>query len=126
MIFDWSDYLHLAEDLAGRAVVPPSQEAKLRSAISRAYYAAFCKARNFLRDKKGDTRIPSGGEAHRYVRNRFKTSGDKSYKSIGANLNRLRLDRGKADYDDTISNPNSLASASLKRSRQALKILSSL
>ena len=44
MAFDWEDYLSLAKELASRA-----DEAALRSAASRAYYAVFCKARNNLR-----------------------------------------------------------------------------
>ncbi len=54
MSFDWSEYLNLAQELAGKATTPASQEAKLR-AISRAYYAAFVQARNFLRDRDGLT-----------------------------------------------------------------------
>ena len=39
MSFDWSEYLDLARELA------KFSEAGQRSAISRAYYAAFCTAR---------------------------------------------------------------------------------
>ncbi len=52
MSFNWSEYLNLAQELAGRSTEPPNQEARLRSSISRAYYAAFCKARNYLLGKK--------------------------------------------------------------------------
>ena len=44
-MFDWADYLTLAQELATRR----SDEAALRPAVSRAYYAAFCQARNVLR-----------------------------------------------------------------------------
>jgi uncharacterized protein (UPF0332 family) len=49
MMFDWSDYLDLANELAGDIASQTTEEAKLRSSVSRAYYAAFCKARNYLR-----------------------------------------------------------------------------
>jgi len=49
MSFDWADYLTLAQELADQAASSQSTEAKLRSAISRAYYAAFCKESNHLR-----------------------------------------------------------------------------
>jgi len=64
MTFDWSEYLKLAQELAGQTVSPANEEAKLRSSVSRAYYAAFCKARNYLRDIEGCS-IPSTPEAHR-------------------------------------------------------------
>jgi hypothetical protein len=51
MSFDWSKYLNVAKELAGVETSAASQEAKLPAAISRAYYAAFIKARNHLRDK---------------------------------------------------------------------------
>ena len=53
MSFDWSEYLNLAKELANQAIAPANQEAKLRTAISRSYYAAFINARNYLRDKEG-------------------------------------------------------------------------
>lgn len=47
MSFPWSHYLDLAKALAGQETNGvASQEARLRSAISRAYYAVFCTARN--------------------------------------------------------------------------------
>ncbi len=59
MSFDWSEYFRLAFDLDVRARLeanPQAQEAKWRTAISRAYYAAWCKARNKLlsAEKKDD------------------------------------------------------------------------
>jgi len=74
MNFDWSEYSNIASELAGQATASSSAEAKKRGAISRAYYAAFCSARNHLRDKEHDRNIPVGGEAHGYVRKQFKTS----------------------------------------------------
>jgi hypothetical protein len=46
MSFDWADYLKLAEALTQAPTVPGPEEAALRAAMSRAYYAAFCSARN--------------------------------------------------------------------------------
>lgn len=50
MSFSWKDYYILAGQLKQQAADSPQQEAYLRSAISRAYYASFCLARNYLRD----------------------------------------------------------------------------
>lgn len=98
MSFDWSDYLKLANELAPRPINAETQEAKLRCAISRAYYANYCKARNHLRDKEGQV-IPAR-DAHRYVIDVLLNSTERKRKDLGKDLNRLRIDRIKADYHD--------------------------
>lgn len=125
MTFDWSEYLELAQELAGERASLASEEAKLRSSVSRAYYAAFCKARNHLRDIEGQP-IPKGGKAHAYVRDQFKDSTDRSRKKIGNNLDRLRLRRNKADYDDFVSGLSQFAIASLKSTQDVISALNTL
>jgi len=120
--FDWSEYLNLAQEMAGLAVGPSSQDAKLRSAVSRAYYAAFCKARNHLRDKEGH-RIPPSGDAHIYVREQFQNSTDRLRRGMGSTLNRLRIDRNKVDYDDVVKRLPSMTTSVL---RQAARVISDL
>ena len=100
MTFDWAEYLNVAGELAAIPFRPSIAEAKQRSAISRAYYAAFGKARVHLRDIDGDGNIPRGPQAHEYVRLAFKASVDPRRRSIGENLNRLRRARNRADYAD--------------------------
>ncbi len=51
MSFEWSEYLNVAQELIEQAKKASYQEAKVRAAISRAYYAAFGAARNHLRYK---------------------------------------------------------------------------
>ena len=125
MSFDWSEYLDLAQELAGQATSPSSQEAKLRSAISRAYYAAFCTARNHLRDREKHS-IPRGGQAHPYVRDQFKQSPDKVRKKVGENLNRLRIQRNKADYDDILARLPDTAKRAIRRGKRRSSIVGSL
>jgi uncharacterized protein (UPF0332 family) len=84
MSFDWLQYLNVARELAGTATTPANQEAKLRAAISRAYYAAFINARNHLRDKEGIL-IPKTSVAHKYVSDRFESSPDAVRQSLGKN-----------------------------------------
>ncbi len=103
MSFDWSEYLNIARELAGQSTVLSSAEAKKRCAISRAYYAAFCSARNHLRDKDNDLNIPVGGDAHGYVRRQFKTSKDKVRREVGEDLARLVAKRNLVDYKDDIT-----------------------
>ena len=100
MSFDWSQYLRLAEELAGQGTAPSSSEAKLRSSVSRSYYAAYCTARNHLRDVDG-LAIPRD-YAHRFVWETFANSADTSRKQVGADLDRLRIYRNKTDYNDVM------------------------
>ncbi|MCY7383006.1 MAG: HEPN domain-containing protein [Microcoleus sp. CAN_BIN18] len=103
MKFDWSQYLNLAQELAAS-----TEEAKLRSAISRAYYSVFCLARNYLRDIEQDPRLSRNKtydiNDHQYVAEEFIYNRSKSQKitEIGRNLTRLRKIRNQADYEDTI------------------------
>ena len=90
---------------------PFSAEAKKRSAISRAYYAAFCSARNYLRDKEHDQDIRAGGDVHGYVRKQFKTSEDEVAREVGEDLARLVAKRNLVDYDDNIASLTTLDGA---------------
>ena len=98
MTFNWSEYLNLARELAGKSTDVSSEEAKLRSAISRAYYAAFIQARNFLRDRDQIT-IPRE-KTHKYVIEQFQNSADEKRRKLGEKLQRLRDFRNQADYND--------------------------
>jgi len=105
MKFNWSEYLDLAKELAGRKNINVSDEAKFRSSISRAYYASYCKLYSYLRDVEQDDSLPKGEEAHKghiYVRNKFLDSNEEVRIQIGQNLNRLLTHRIKADYYDNI------------------------
>lgn len=125
MTFDWSEYLKLAQELAGHIASPVSQEAKLRSSVSRAYYAAFCSARNYLSDTEGRM-IPSTGQAHVYVRNEFKSSSDRRRKSIGEDLNRLRVRRNKVDYEDSVRGLSSMVIMTLTLAQQVISRVNTL
>jgi hypothetical protein len=96
--FDWSEYLNLANALAGPTSNPSTDEAQLRSAISRAYYANYCIARNHLREKEAHT-IP-WADAHKYVIDQFRNSPDRARRDLGNDLNRLKISRHLADCED--------------------------
>jgi len=125
MSFDWSEYLNLAKELAKQSSSPASEEAKLRSAISRAYYAAFCKARNYLRDVKG-IQMTGSAQDHQIVAKLFKACSDRNWNKVGVNLERLRIDRNKVDYDDSISGLQSMSKVDLALAQQIIAILNRL
>src|SRR5690349_21655344 len=64
MAFDWTHYLTLAQELSGR-----SDEAALRCAIGRAYYAVFCLARNRWIQEHGI--IPLDVNVHNFIWNEY-------------------------------------------------------
>ena len=125
MNFDWSQYFVLAQELAGQPSQPPGEEARLRSAVGRAYYAAFCTARNHLRDKEGHS-IPSSARAHECVIKAFKKGPDTQRCEIGENLARLREHRNKAEYKDLVCGIDKIAAISLQRAARVLSALSGL
>jgi uncharacterized protein (UPF0332 family) len=101
MIFSWKDYYTLAGQLKQQAVDSPQQEAFLRSAISRAYYASFCLARNYLCDSLG--RKSAGiQDDHEFVKSQFRSLPGLDYQTVAENLRRLRGYRNQADYDDEL------------------------
>jgi hypothetical protein len=126
MSFDWSHYLELAKELNTGSSGSPIEEAKLRSAISRAYYAAFCVARNYLRLHRPAVYIPPGGEAHRIVKETFERDPDLVWRSIGIKLGRLRINRGTADYEDTVPGLSALAQLSLIVADEAITKIKAL
>ncbi len=125
MSFDWSQYLNLAKELVGQATTPANQEAKLRDAISRAYYAAFILARNHLRDKEGHA-IPKTGDAHKYVAAQFDISPDRMREKVAKSLKKLRLYRNQADYVDKFPGLVGIAKLAIDLSEDIIANLSRL
>lgn len=124
MSFNWSEYLGLAQQLAGKAQISATQESRLRSAISRAYYAAFILARNYLRDEESIS-IPRQ-EGHKYVIDQFNNDADPTRRGIGESLKRLRYNRNKADYDDTFPNLPTITKRMLKLANKTISDIQSL
>jgi hypothetical protein len=89
---DGRDFLTLAQQLAAAPT-----EAAWRSAVSRAYYAAFHVARQLMEDLK--FAVPRADRAHSHLWLRLSNCGDPQVVAAGRNLNDLRRDRNWADYD---------------------------
>lgn len=89
---NFRDFLQVASELASGPT-----EAHWRSAVSRAYYAAFHVACQLFVDL-GFT-VPRADRAHAYVWLRLTNSGHGDVQNAGLNLNHLRQQRNRADYD---------------------------
>ena len=132
MRFEWSEYLNLAQELAAtNSDSSANREAKLRSAISRAYYSTFCLARNYLRDIEKDPRLFRKNRdinEHQYVAKEFidHPTKNKNMVKIGENLSRLREFRNKADYEDTMFNLQREARNALMLAENIISALSNL
>ncbi len=125
MSFDWAEYLNLADRLVRDKALFTSDEACFRAAISRAYYSAFCAARNRARDRDGLI-VTNTVSDHRLVKDHYERAPDRSRQKIGVWLDRLRLNRNQADYADAISGTVSLCNSSLARAHNVLDKLKTL
>ena len=98
---DWFLYYDLAQEWRRQ-----DGDAYKRSAVSRAYYAMFCTARNELKDAIDDEYSPPEcGSEHKYVWDSYKDDRHpKGTRYIGVLGNRLRRHRNQADYDDVVLN----------------------
>jgi uncharacterized protein (UPF0332 family) len=88
---DARDFLTLAEDLSRG-----STEAEWRTAVSRAYYAAFHVARELL--VQCGFLVPRADPAHSYLWLRLCNCGHLDVQRAGGELNTLRRARNEADY----------------------------
>ena len=89
---NFRDYLTVATRLMAGAT-----EADWRSAISRAYYAAFHVGCDLLRTL--GFRVPRADRAHAFVWLRLSNSGHPDVNQAGSDLNQFRGERNRADYD---------------------------
>jgi uncharacterized protein (UPF0332 family) len=142
MKFNWAEYLELAKELADITSTissdsetdsqPTISEAKLRSSISRAYYAAFCIDRNYLRDVFHEPRLSkartSDTNEYQFVADEFRCNKSKNKKMIviGNDLGRLRQSRNKSDYDDTIYTLEKEVKFSLKIAQNIIEKITEL
>ena len=116
--FRLGEFLDLAAELVRRRGDPAAE----RTAISRAFYAAFHKACDYF-SAQGE-RLTLTGEDHGRVWDWFVRRGDAPSRQVGSAGRRLRDERRRADYDPT-GNP-SLSSDAEYAVRLARRVLSDL
>src|SRR5438876_10299168 len=110
MPFRWSEYLELASELAER-----DEPSALRTAVSRAYYAAFGTAREHL-ELEGRP-LDEGANIHRSVWSLFLSSDTGPRHYIGLDGSRLRAVRNTSDYDAHIPISTQDALKALRKAR---------
>lgn len=96
MAFDWRDYLELADELS-----TSGDEARLRSAVSRAYYAAYHRAR-VVAERRYQFTASAGANKHDQLWKFLKQDGkvqSPRERAAGEDGLNLRDMRAQADYD---------------------------
>lgn len=88
MSFDWIEYYNLAKELSGDESCKANEEAKNRSAISRAYYSAIIQARAKI--SKVRSIKPPFGNTHKWTIDEYRSYPDSRAKRIGAWLKRIK------------------------------------
>jgi hypothetical protein len=123
MSFLWRDYLTVAAALIQARNTFAPAEGRYRAAISRAYYAAYGAARNHARDYEGYSPVPTGRD-HGLVAAHYLAGTTRTHHKIGRILERLLLERHRADYQDDVSQPlRPLARIFHKRAQTSCKSL---
>jgi uncharacterized protein (UPF0332 family) len=118
--FDWREYLNLAKFLLGLKSSEISKEALYRCAVSRAYYSAFCWARNYAQRNLG-FKPTKKTEDHKLVREILAKEG---FIEIVEKLDDLRKWRNSCDYQDVINKDlNSMAFDSIKHAEYIIQFL---
>jgi uncharacterized protein (UPF0332 family) len=105
MKFDWEEFLELARFLLPSPQLgkKPSQaiESKLRSSISRAYYAAYNIADDYARQRLAYSR-PATGADHKALTDHYEylweTTKNELFDNIASELKSMRAKRKQADY----------------------------
>lgn len=123
MSFDWDQYFILAQELVGRQATS-SDEAKKRSAISRAYYAVLLQARAKISKRSGDN-YPRGG-THAWTVKKYKKDPAADAKHIGSRLKRLKKRRERADYEDMVPNLDKEVRSTLTEAKHLLQRIDQL
>jgi uncharacterized protein (UPF0332 family) len=113
---DAREFLRLAETLARG-----TSEVEWRSAVSRAYYAAFHLARDLL--FHCSFTVPRADRAHAYLWLRLAHAGDPDVENAGSDLNTLRGSRNRADYDLGRPFPQSTAASQVHLARETIRRL---
>jgi uncharacterized protein (UPF0332 family) len=114
-MFQWADFIAVATALS-----TATDEASLRSSVSRAYYAAFHSARTYVRNQGAP--LSRHGQIHQDVHDAL-VRGQRHEKSAAIHLGRLKQARTAADYELSSTNWNQQASTCLRWAQAVLDLL---
>ena len=119
MPWQWSEFIDLARELAER-----SDEASQRTAISRAYYAAFGVARALLISEGHE--LADDNSVHAALWQAFHTSTDDRRYYIALDGRWLRANRNRADYDEAVVKLPLAARQAVKKAQAVISAIERL
>jgi hypothetical protein len=127
MGFDWKEYLILAKFLGGDSGISYSDEAARRAAVSRAYYAAFCFARNYASSRLGFNPTKTGKDHGNLIS--WYSDWERiqpTLLGVADNLDELLEWRKTCDYDEVpriLTNLDLLSKSALEEAQEILDTL---
>lgn len=92
-----------------------------RTAVSRAYYAAFHVARRLFSDL--NFVVPRADRAHQYLVFHLSNGGESAVEQAGRDLETLRRLRNRADYDEMPVLTQSQAAAAVQLAESIIQVL---
>jgi GrpB-like predicted nucleotidyltransferase (UPF0157 family) len=101
MPFAWVEFVELAAHLVGLPNQGASREASERTAVSRAYFAAYCHVRDYA-TRHLRFRPQGNYQDHELLRDHLRSQGG-SRQALAANLDELRKWRNDVDYQLIVS-----------------------
>lgn len=125
MSFVWQQYIDLSRELIDGRLNSASERARLRAAISRAYYGAFIPTRDAMEKKRGKRYLPHS--VHRDLKADLQFSDSDVCNDIGVLLASMKRRREKADYEACWTQDDErTARQQLYDAQQVLELLSKL
>ena len=121
MTFDWIHFIKLAEKLIEDE--HNKDEAVYRTVISRSYYGAHHRARQFLESHFALQMDKTADDHGQVIRALKRYRNDQQLRRSGRELERLCDDRRRADYDDSVCVEKNVARANLARANDIINTL---
>jgi hypothetical protein len=117
--FEWRDFLSVASFLNREVEKSTVPEAFARCVVSRAYYAAFCHARNYARENYG---YKPTRDAHDHERVQAHYDANRQC-AVANQLDDLRKWRNMCDYQDSVPSVLGFPAKALKAAQKVLDAL---
>lgn len=125
-MFDWHEYIRLAESIVPTELKTPADAAKIRSVISRAYYGAFNTAKVYSIKRGLWKPVKKQRPRHGDIWNSFYTSGATTDEKTAAALGQaLEDDRQDADYEANLVVLQKMCESAIVRACQICGLLGS-
>lgn len=120
-MFDWDEFLILAKELGKQ-----TDEASLRTVVSRIYYAVYWKARIKLEEEGFVIRENRGKGSHEQVWDEYNNRNGTTNKAIYRSGDELKRNRIKADYKSEIVITPNLVKDSFRLANNVLTYLNQI